>query len=65
MKKHKKKDMPRIGFELTRSKTRDLGFFLPLLPMLLFLSLQFLAVRLGGHLWREIGTSHSSGSKQN
>ena len=26
MKKHKKKDMPRIGFELTRSKTRDLGF---------------------------------------
>ena len=34
-------------------KQEILAFLLPLLPLLLFLSLHFLAVRFGGHLWRE------------
>ena len=63
-KKHKRKDMPRIGFKLTSSGTRDISSSTSSCPDANLLSLKLNAMRLGGNLWRERGTSHSYGSKQ-
>ena len=61
----KKKKCLRQGSNPLDQKPKILAFLLPLIPMLFFLSLQFLAVRLWRHLWREIRTSYGSRSKQN
>ena len=61
----KKKKCLRQGSNPLDQKPKILAFLLPLILMLFFLSLQFLAVRLWRHLWREIRTSYGSRSKQN